>query len=74
MKPTSSIRQDFQKLHEKYMKTNERMVTLQEKAIHGMRIVGVGCVNEESKAEFLALKTEIEQILSKMKEICDSLV
>jgi len=73
MKATAEVIQEFHELHEKYIKANERMLMLQEKAMHGMRIIGVGCVNEESKAEFLSLKAEIARILSRMKEICDSL-
>jgi hypothetical protein len=73
MKATAKNLREFQDLHEKYIKANERIVMLQQKAIQGMKIIGVGCVNEESKAEFLRLKIEIAQILTRMKEICDSM-
>ena len=73
MRATAENQREFQELHEKYLNVDERMLMLQQKAIQGMKIIGIGCVNEESKAEFLTLKTELAQILTRMKEICDSI-
>jgi hypothetical protein len=70
MKATDSIIAEFIKLHDRYKKADERMLLLQSTSIEGMRKIGVGCVNEKSKAEFAALKKEIESVLSRMKEIC----
>lgn len=73
MKATESIIQEFGALHRRYLKAHERMVVLQGAALEGMRKIGIGCLTQESRHEFRSLKTEIEQILSRMKEICDSL-
>jgi hypothetical protein len=38
-----------------------------------MKKVGIGCITEESRAEFSALESEINMVLSRMREICNSL-
>ena len=74
MKSTmDSISAEFQALHGRYLKANERMAFLQAAAVEGIRKIGVGCITEESRAEFTALQKEIALVLAKMKEICDTL-
>ena len=73
MKATPSEIAEFIELHNQYVKADGRMLMLQGAAVEGMRKIGVGCINEQSKAEFQVLKTEIESILKRMKEICSSL-
>ena len=64
---------EFEGLHDRYLKANERMVFLQASALEGIRKIGVGCITKESKAEFAALQKEIVLVLAKMREICDTL-
>ena len=73
MKATESMIAEFVGLHNRYKKADERMLMLQESAVEGMRKIGVGCITEKSKQEFVTLKKEIESVLSRMKEICSSL-
>ena len=73
MKPTESITTEFIGLHSEYRRANERMLLLQGAAVEGMRKIGVGCVTQKSKEEFVELKSEIESVLGRMKEICASL-
>jgi D-aminopeptidase len=74
MKATEQTIQEFAHLHTKYLEAQQRMTMLQGAALEGMRKIGIGCVTEKSHEEFNALKVEIEQILARMKEICDSLM
>ena len=71
---TDELAREFKNLNEKYIKVDEDMLELQQKAIQGMRIIGTGCVEEADKDKFLSLKNEINAILTKMKKICDQLV
>lgn len=71
---TDELAREFKNLNEKYIKVDEDMLELQQKAIQGMRIIGTGCVEEADKDKFLSLKNEINAILTKMKMICDQLV
>jgi len=64
---------EFIALHDKFTKANQRMSLLQKTAIEGLLHIGVGCVNEASRQEFKTLKSEIEQTLNRMDEICDKL-
>ena len=74
MKATmDSISAEFQTLHGRYLKANERMAFLQAAAAEGIRKIGVGCITKESRAEFVALQKEIVLVLARMKEICDTL-
>ena len=74
MKSTmDSISAEFQTLHGRYLKANERMAFLQAAAAEGIRKIGVGCITKESRAEFVALQKEIVLVLARMKEICDTL-
>lgn len=73
MKPTESLITEFAGLHSRYMRANERMLPLQGAAVEGMRKIGVGCVSQKSKEEFMNLKIEIESVLARMKEICSTL-
>lgn len=73
MKATESQKAEFRELHNRYRKASERMLVLQASVAEGMRKIGKGCTTEESKAEFVSLKEEIERILTRMKEICESL-
>ena len=73
MKATNATIQEFAVLHTRYLQAQQRMTVLQSAALEGMRKIGVGCVTEESRKEFQALKGEIEQILRRMQEICHSL-
>ena len=73
MKANEQIIQEFSHLHTRYLEAQQRMTTLQGAALEGMRKIGIGCVTENSHKEFNALKAEIEQILARMKEICDSI-
>jgi len=74
MKTTmETISVEFEALHYRYLKANERMLFLQASATEGIRKIGVGCITKESRAEFVALQREIVLVLAKMKEICDSL-
>ena len=73
MKATEQIIQEFSHLHTRYMEAHQRMAMLQGAALEGMRKIGIGCITEESREEFKSLKAEIEHILARMREICDSL-
>ena len=73
MKATASEVAEFTELHQRYTIANGRMLMLQAAAVEGMRKIGIGCINQKSKAEFADLKIEIEDILARMKEICSSL-
>jgi hypothetical protein len=74
MKATmEAISAEFEGLHHRYLKANERMVLLQATAFEGIRKIGVACITEKSRAEFAALQKEIVLVLAKMKEICDTL-
>ncbi len=73
MEATDALLASFVEFHERYLKAHQRIVILQDAAIEGIKHIGVGCVNEESKAEFCRLKQEIEDCLSGMKAICDKL-
>jgi len=73
MRATENKQAEFQELHSRFRKASERMLILQASAAEGMRKIGEGCTTEEAKAEFAALKKDIEQILARMKEICESL-
>jgi len=68
-----SVSAEFETLHDRYLKANERMVFLQAAAREGIRKIGVGCITEGSRAEFVALQKEIVLVLAKMREICDTL-
>jgi hypothetical protein len=68
-----TISAEFEALHCRYLKANKQMALLQATAIEGIRKIGVGCITEESRAEFVALQKEIMSVLTKMKEICDTL-
>ncbi len=71
MKATKEQIAEFIEMHSRYRKASERMLVLQASVAEGMRKIGEGCTTEESKAEFTTLKGEIEQILARMKQICD---
>ena len=73
MEVRESITREFSGLHNKYVKANERMLVLQATAVEGLRKIGTGCLTEESRAEFIALETEIGAVLSRMKAICEAL-
>ncbi|UCE97697.1 MAG: hypothetical protein JSV74_07110 [Dehalococcoidia bacterium] len=73
MKATQVQAAEFLEIHNRYRRVNERMLILQASVAEGMRKIGEGCTTEEVKAEFVSLKEEIEQILSRMMEICESM-
>jgi len=73
MKATKEQIAEFIEMNNRYRKVSERMLVLQASVAEGMRKIGEGCTTEESKTEFATLKGEIERILARMKEICDSL-
>ena len=73
MKATEQTIQEFSHLHSRYLEAQQRMTMLQGAALEGMRKIGIGCVTENSHKEFNSLKAEIERILARMKEICDSI-
>ena len=68
-----SVIKEFTELHEKYMAANEKILILQATAIEGIRKIGVGCITEKSRAEFISLEKEISDSLARMREICESL-
>ncbi len=70
-KTIDEIATEFGALHVRYLKAHERMVYLQAVAVEGIRKIGVGCIQEESRAEFVALKKEINLVLNRMKKMCD---
>ncbi len=73
MKATKAQAAEFMEMHNKYRRANARMLILQASVAEGMRKIGEGCTTEEAKAEFNSLQEEIEQTLSRMKKICESL-
>ena len=73
MKATESQKAEFRELHNRYRKASERMLVLQASVAEGMRKIGEGCATEESKEEFTSLQKDIEIVLSRMREICESL-
>lgn len=73
MKVTESLAAEFESLNNRYKKADERMLMLQGAAVEGMRKIGIGCITEKSKEEFVALQKEIESVLASMREICSSL-
>ncbi len=73
MKATESQIAEFRELHNRYRKANERMLVLQASVAEGMRKIGEGCTTEASKIEFASLQKEIERVLVRMREICESL-
>ncbi|MFH1663163.1 MAG: hypothetical protein ABH934_04525 [Chloroflexota bacterium] len=73
MKATEALVAEFIEMHNRYRKANERMLILQASVAEGMRKIGEGCTTEESKAEFATLQREIEMVLARMREICESL-
>lgn len=64
---------EFEALHGRYLRANERMLFLQATAFEGIRKIGVGCITKKSRIEFAALQKEITLLLANMKEICDTL-
>lgn len=68
-----SIISEFTELHEKYKVADEKILVLQATAIEGIRKIGVGCITEESRAEFISLEKEINDSLARMRTICESL-
>jgi len=74
MKATmDAISAEFKALNSRYLKAHERMALLQAAAVEGIRKIGVGCITEESRAEFVTLQKEIVLVLARMKEICETL-
>ena len=73
MKATEYQKAEFRELHDRYRKASERMLILQASVAEGMRKIGEGCATEESKKEFASLQKEIELVLARMREICESL-
>ena len=73
MKATEATIKEFEKLQQTYMEAHRRIVTLQNAFLEGMKMLGTGCVNEKSKADFMASKAAIHDSLTRMKEICESL-
>ncbi len=73
MKATESQKAEFRELHNRYRKASERMLVLQASVAEGMRKIGEGCATEESKEEFTSLQKDIEMVLARMREICESL-
>lgn len=68
-----SVIKEFTELHERYKVANEKILILQATAIEGIRKIGVGCITEGSRAEFILLEKEINDSLARMREICESL-
>ena len=73
MAVSESIISEFNELHEKYKAANEKILVLQATAVEGIRKIGVGCITEESRAEFITLEKEICDSLARMRAICESL-
>ena len=73
MELTQSVIAEFSGLYERYNKAHERIIVLQATALEGMRKIGVGCLTEESRAEFVVLEKEINLVLARMREICEAL-
>jgi hypothetical protein len=70
---SESVLTEFKQLHESYKEAHEKILVLQATAIEGIRKIGVGCITEESRTEFISLEKEINRTLSRMREICESL-
>ncbi len=70
---SESIINEFTELHEKYKDASDKILVLQATAIEGIRKIGVGCITEKSRAEFMTLEKEINRTLARMREICESL-
>ncbi|MFC1946456.1 hypothetical protein ACFLXY_00900 [Chloroflexota bacterium] len=73
MAVSEAIINEFSELHERYTAANKKILVLQATAIEGIRKIGVGCITEGSRAEFIALEKEINDSLARMREICESL-
>ena len=73
MAVSESIISEFTELNEKYKAANAKILVLQATAIEGIRKIGVGCITEESRTEFISLEKEICDSLARMREICESL-
>jgi hypothetical protein len=73
MKATEATIKEFTDLQQRYMEAHRRILTLQNAFLEGMKMMGTGCVNEKSKADFMASKAAIHESLTRMKEICESL-
>ena len=73
MAVSESIISEFTELHERYKTANAKILVLQATAIEGIRKIGVGCITEGSRAEFISLEKEINDSLARMREICESL-
>jgi hypothetical protein len=70
---SQSVITEFSELHERYLAAHEKILVLQAMAIEGIRKIGVGCITEDSRNQFIALEKEIGQTLARMREICESL-
>ena len=73
MAVSESVINEFTELHEKYKAADEKILVLQATAIEGIRKIGVGCITEASRAEFISLEEEITDSLARMRKICESL-
>ena len=73
MAVSESVIKEFTELHEKYKSANEKILVLQATALEGIRKIGVGCITEESRAEFMSLEKDINDALTGMRKICESL-
>lgn len=73
MATPDSIVKEFTELHKRYKAANEKILVLQATAIEGIQKIGVGCITEKSRAEFVSLEQEINRSLARMREICESL-
>ena len=73
MRATQPIIAEFSNLHDRFKKASNRIGVLQSTAIEGMRKVGIGCITDESRAEFANLEKEINLVLARMREICEAL-
>ncbi|MFC2005172.1 hypothetical protein ACFLUY_02995 [Chloroflexota bacterium] len=73
MEATQAIIAEFSDLHDRFKKAVKRIDILQSTAVEGMRKVGIGCITEESRAEFATLEKEINLVLARMREICEAL-
>ncbi len=73
MAVSESVIKEFTELHDKYKSANEKILVLQATALEGIRKIGVGCITEESRAEFISLEKDINDALTGMRKICESL-
>lgn len=73
MVASEQIIAEFTDLHRQYREASRKIEVLQAMAVEGIRKVGVGCLTEESRTEFIALQEEINRILARMREICEAL-